>query len=91
MEVDCEEMNLYVAAVELLREHGVSDASWQIICEVRGEPNTHEFVMAATHAARPVLAPMLEEELERPFDVRETKWILSPREAHKVIDRWAVL
>jgi hypothetical protein len=84
-----EDLNLYLAAVGVLREHGVSDASSQVKCEV--DASSHRLVIAANRAVRPLLAPRLRAELDRDFDVSETQWTISPREAHKLIDRWAVL
>lgn len=89
MEVLPEEVNLYLAAVGMLREQGVTDASRQVQCEVRREP--WEYVIKASGAVRPVLVAQLQQALQRDFDVLQTHWALSPREANRLIDRWAVL
>ena len=87
--IEVEEVNLYLATVGVLREHGVTDASLQVNCELRSESS--EYIIRANQAVRPVLAPRLGAELHRNFDVQQTQWTLSPREANKLISRWAVL
>jgi hypothetical protein len=84
------ELGLYLAIVGLLREHGIVDASKQVYCELQtGRPAG--LVVRASRYARPLLASQFRSELGREFDVGQPNWRLSPREAHRVIERWAVM
>ena len=86
-----DDLQLYLALVGLLREHGLACASMQVDCRPQAQSGEPALSVTGTAEARGLLSPVLEREVGRRFDPDDEAWRVSLDEAWKVIDCCAVL
>jgi hypothetical protein len=82
--VPTSELDLYLALVGLLTKRALPEASMQVDCRTRASDVGCEYLVYASHAARPILAERLEKELRRALDVSCDEWVLSANEARTI-------